>query len=43
VSKGGYSIFASVRGYRLSSNPYGSMPLRVENNVADFVMRLDPQ
>jgi hypothetical protein len=41
--KGGYNIFASVRGYRLLSHRYGSMPLRVENNVADFVMRLDPQ
>jgi Carboxypeptidase regulatory-like domain/Dioxygenase len=37
LAKGSYTISASVKGYP------GSMPLKLENDVSDFVMTLDPQ
>ena len=43
LAKGGYAIFASVRGYRLTSGQYGSMALELDRDVSDFVMKLDPQ
>jgi hypothetical protein len=43
LAKGSYTIFASVKGYRLTSSRFGSMPLTLENDVSDFVMALDPQ
>jgi hypothetical protein len=43
LAQGGYSIFASVRGYRLKSSQFGMMPLNIATDAGDFVMTLDPR
>jgi hypothetical protein len=43
LAKGGYTVFTSVKRYRLKASPYGSMRVTVDKDAADFVMTLDPQ
>src|SRR5262249_2009962 len=38
LAKGMYSIFASVRGYRMPSNSIGGIPLMVEKNIDDWLI-----
>jgi hypothetical protein len=43
LAKGGYTIFASVKGYHLTSSQLGSTPLTLERDIGNFVMTLDPR
>jgi hypothetical protein len=38
-----YSVFASVKGYRLPANPIGTVEVKMEHDVADFTMSLEPK
>ena len=42
LAKGGYTISASVKGYRMPSNRW-SVPLRLDNDVSDYVLPLNPE
>ena len=43
LAKGGYTIFASVRGYRMASSSIGGIALTIEENVGDLVVTLNPR
>ena len=43
LARGGYTIFASVKGYRLKSSKFGNTPLTLDHDINDFVMTLDPR
>lgn len=43
LAKGGYTVFASVKGYRLKESPNGAMVLGLEKDTSDFVMTLSPR